>query len=206
VQGFARLDLQEVAEVIGEEKIKEIIAEFSCPYNADVEDFLHNKAEEFAKQGLATTHLIFASYQDKMRLVGYFALAYKYFHIDLNAKGKVGSNLRHRLRKFASYDDNLKRWLVPAPLIAQLGKNYANGYNELITGDELLKIACDTVKEAQRLTSGRVTYLECEDVKPLLDFYQSNGFSVIGWRELDSKEVGKFKSNYLLQLIKYLGR
>ena len=165
-----------------------------------------NKAEEFAKQGLATTHLIFASYQDTMRLVGYFALAYKYFHIDLNAKGKIGSNLRHRLRKFASYDENLKKWLVPAPLIAQLGKNYANGYNELITGDELLKIACDTVREAQRLVSGRVTYLECEDVPSLLEFYHSNGFSVIGRRELDSKEAGKFKSNYLLQLIKYLGR
>ena len=206
MQGFARLDLQEVIETLGIAEVTKMLAAFSCPYNTDVEDFLHNKAEEFAKQGLATTHLIFASYQDTMRLVGYFALAYKYFHIDLNAKGKIGSNLRHRLRKFASYDENLKKWLVPAPLIAQLGKNYANGYNELITGDELLKIACDTVKEAQRLVSGRVTYLECEDVPSLLEFYHSNDFSVIGRRELDSKEAGKFKSNYLLQLIKYLGR
>ena len=206
MQGFARLDLQEVIETLGIAEVTKMLAAFSCPYNTDVEDFLHNKAEEFAKQGLATTHLIFASYQDTMRLVGYFALAYKYFHIDLNAKGKIGSNLRHRLRKFASYDENLKKWLVPAPLIAQLGKNYANGYNELITGDELLKIACDTVREAQRLVSGRVTYLECEDVPSLVEFYHSNGFSVIGRRELDSKEAGKFKSNYLLQLIKYLGR
>ncbi|MBQ7497307.1 MAG: hypothetical protein IJU00_05680 [Selenomonas sp.] len=114
MQGFARLDLQEVIETLGIAEVTKMLAAFSCPYNTDVEDFLHNKAEEFAKQGLATTHLIFASYQDTMRLVGYFALAYKYFHIDLNAKGKIGSNLRHRLRKFASYDENLKKWLVPA--------------------------------------------------------------------------------------------
>ena len=38
---------------------------------------------------------------------------------------------------------------MSTPLIAQLGKNYQHGYNTLITGDELLKLACDKVKEIQ---------------------------------------------------------
>lgn len=34
-------------------------------------------------------------------------------------------------------------FVIVAPLIAQLGKNYANGYNKLITGDELLAMALE---------------------------------------------------------------
>lgn len=38
---------------------------------------------------------------------------------------------------------------MAAPLIGQLGKNYTDGLNELITGDELLKMACDKVVDIQ---------------------------------------------------------
>ena len=54
---------------------------------------------------------------------------------------------------------------MSTPLIAQLGKNYQHGYNTLITGDELLKLACDKVKEIQLSLGGRFVYL---DVNALL--------------------------------------
>ena len=37
--------------------------------NEDVEKFLKEKAIEFSKQGLASTHLIFSSYQEKLVLI-----------------------------------------------------------------------------------------------------------------------------------------
>ena len=54
---------------------KRFLSDFSCPLNADVEDFLKFKAIEFSRQGLAQTHLVMASYRDKPVLVGYFAMA-----------------------------------------------------------------------------------------------------------------------------------
>ena len=205
MQGYAKVNLRELVATMEPEKLQELLEGFSCPYNKDVEDFLHAKALEFEKQGLASTFLVFASYQDKMRLAGYFALASKSFDIDLHAGRKISSNLRRRLNRFATYYERLRKSIVTAPLIAQLAKNYADGNDKLITGDELLKIACDTVKEAQLILGGRVVYLECEDTPSLVRFYEDNGFKIFGSRDLESVEVGKFKSKYLLQLLKYLG-
>jgi len=203
VQGYAKINLRDLVAQMEDKRLKELIEGFSCSLNKDVEDFIHSKAIEFEKQGLASTYLVFASYQDTMCLAGYFALAPKTFHIDLYTK-RIGSSLRHRVNRFATYDEKLRKSIVTAPLIAQLAKNYTNNYDKLITGDELLKIACDTVKEAQLILGGRLVYLECEDTPSLVKFYQDNGFRFFGKRDLESVEKGKFKSKYLLQLLKYL--
>lgn len=58
----------------------------------------------------------------------------------LYKKGTLSSKLSKRISKFGTYDDNLKGYNIAAPLIAQLGKNFTNELNKLITGDELLKI------------------------------------------------------------------
>ena len=227
MQGYAKVNLRELVAAMEPDKLEKLIDDFSCPYNKDVEYFLHVKALEFEKQGLASTYLVFASYQGRMRLAGYFALAAKSFDIDLHAGKKISINLRRRINRFATFYEKLHKSIVTAPLIAQLAKNYAdveaykiiqfffnvqwealknyaNDNDKLITGDELLKIACDTVKEAQLILGGRVVYLECEDTPSLIRFYESNGFTIFGKRDLESVEVDKFKSKYLLQLLKYL--
>ena len=101
-------------------------------------------------------------------------------------------------------DNAINKYIVSAPLIGQLGKNYTNDYNALITGDELLNIACDTVKEAQRLIGGRLVYLECENIPSLINFYQRNGFFNFGRRKLDREENDTLKGDYLLQFFKSL--
>ena len=90
------------------------------------------------------------------------------------------------------------------PLIAQLGKNYANDYNKLITGDELLKMAIDKVKQIQINIGGKFVYVECEDIKYLIDFYASNGFINFGKRDLSSDEKDWIKGRYLVQMLKYI--
>lgn len=206
MQGYVKINLRDMANQLPDNKLQEIVEGFSCPYNVDVEDFLCHKAMEFSKQRLASTYLVFASYKEKPCLVGYFALASKYFHVDLKRKGSnsLNSKLRHRMSKFATYDEELQKYIIAAPLIAQLGKNYAYDYDKLISGDELLKIACDTVKEAQSILGGKMVYLECEDVPSLLRFYEENGFVSFGRRELDADETGKLKGKYLIQLLKYM--
>ena len=202
--GYNIINLRDITDKIQIEEIKKIIATFSCPYNVDVENFLKFKAVEFSKQSISSTYLVFASYKKYPVLVGYFAIAQKYFHINLNQKGAIGSNLRRRIRKFAMYDDELQRHIVVSPLIGQLGKNYHNDYNTLITGSELLTIACNIVREGQRILGGKLVYLECEDVPSLLRFYRENGFIDFGKRELDGDERNQVKGQYLIQMLRYL--
>lgn len=150
MMGFTKINLKDISEMMEPKQLAQIISDFSCPYNADVEDFLRN-----------------------------------------------------RLNKFATYIPELKKYQITAPLIGQLGKNYSSGYNELITGDELLKLALDTVREAQRILGGKVVYIECEDVAPLKKFYERNGFVEFDRRALDGDEMNKMSGSYLVQMLRY---
>ncbi len=202
MSGYTQINLQRLSGIIEDEEISAIISDFSCPLNEDVETFLARSAIPFARQGISATHLIFASYQGKQQLVGYFTLANKHFHIDVS-KRSMNSDMRRRLAKFGQYDNELKKRVISAPLIAQLGKNYTHGCDKLITGDELLKLACDTVREIQLDLGGKFVYLECEDKPGLVEFYQRNGFYNFGKRPLDDDETG-IKGSYLIQMLKYL--
>lgn len=186
---------------IAEHEVKEILSTFSCHYNKDVDDFLHNKAIEFSKQGIANTHLVVSNFKDEVVIVGYFALAQKYFLLDKNS---VSKTLRKKVSKFGKYDREIKKYIIPAPLIGQLGKNKNGGINNLITGDELLKIACEYIESVFFILGGKVIYLECEDIDSLLSFYESNGFVKFGERKRDSDEEGLIKTTQLVQLLKIL--
>ena len=94
--------------------------------------------------------------------------------------------------------------MIPAPLIAQLGKNFQDGLNRLISGDELLKMAIERVAIVQEQIGGKVVYLECEDNAKLVQFYESNGFVTFGKREVDKEEVALMGGNYLLQMLKII--
>lgn len=48
-----------VSNEIGEEEIKSILSDFSCPKNQDIEKFLKEKALAFEKIGFARTILVF---------------------------------------------------------------------------------------------------------------------------------------------------
>lgn len=171
--------------------------------NADVEYFLKHKAIEFAKQGLAQTHLIFVSYKGKVVLVGYFALANK--GIVIKKKTIPSANWRRRINRFAIQSELDDGYYVSAPLIGQLGKNFKDGSNKLIAGDELLNIATEMVREIQMNLGGKLVYLECEDKPQLLQFYDSNGFVNFGHRDLEKDERDRQSGQYLVQLLKYLG-
>jgi len=204
--GYRIVNLAVLIEELGEDAAKGILSSFSCPLNPDVEYFLQQKAIDFAKQGWAQTHLVFASYRKEWVLVGYFALASKHITISSKFLDKQSKTLRKRISKFASYDSSLKAYILSAPLIAQLGKNYSNDYDKLITGDELLHEACAKIERIQFDLGGRFAYVECEDKPCLTSFYEENGFCNFDVRALDADETEQLSGEYLVQMLKYIHR
>ncbi|NLL53426.1 MAG: N-acetyltransferase [Peptococcaceae bacterium] len=139
---YYQVNLRDMIAELGEEETKNILSSYLCPKNADIEYFLKNKAIEFAKQGIAATHLVFTDLREVPVLIGYFALSNKTIHI---SKRALNYNYQRRIKRFATpYDSG---YMLSTLLIAQLGKNFTNEYNKLITGDELLKMALDKVKQ-----------------------------------------------------------
>lgn len=200
MDGYVKVSLSKLISQIGEDNVKNILSDFSCPINSDIETFLRKKAIEFEKQSISATHLIFTSYKSQNVLVGYYTLATKAFNV---TKSAISKSMSKRINKFATYDTDLKSYILPAPLIAQLGKNFTNNYNTLITGDELLSIAIDDVKVIHQIAGGKVVYLECEDKPRLIDFYSRNGFVSFGNRSLDKDETN-ISGEYLVQILRYL--
>lgn len=173
--------------------MRELLSGFSCPTNPDIEDFLKRNAIEFAKQGLSQTHLVFT---DKDELAGYFTLANKPLTMDT---ATLSATMRKRVEKFAVYDNRIREHILSTPLIAQLGKNYSGGLNRLISGDELLALACDKVERILFDLGGKFVYQECADHPKLLDFYRSNRFRAFNRRYLAEPD-----GEYLVQMLKYI--
>jgi len=49
--------------------------------------------------------------------------------------------------RFSQFNEDENYYLIPLPLIGQIGKNYFNDYNELISGDKLLELALNKIKD-----------------------------------------------------------
>lgn len=204
MSGYIGVNLKDILldETLGESAAKSILSSFSCPLNPDVEHFLRNVAVEFSKQSISSTYLIMASFRSTYVLAGYFTLANKIFCIDRDSL--PNRKWRSRMSKFGQFDKTIQRYTISAPLIGQLGKNFTNNYNKLITGDELLKLALDKVREMQNIVGGKIVYLECEQKESLIDFYSRNGFVNFGLRALDRDETDKLSGESLVQMLRYM--
>lgn len=197
------INLKDIYNTFGEEKTRNILSEFKCDLNKDVEYFLKEKSIEFSKQDISRTFIVTNSYKGKDVIVGYFAIANK---ATIVKSFMLSNTKRKRFLKFTKYNYDIKGYNIALPLIGQLGKNYNNGYNSLITGDILLKLACNKIKETQNILGGRYVFLECEDIPELKKFYESNGFVCFGKRNLEKDERDKNSGEYLLQMLRDLNK
>lgn len=204
MSGYIGVNLKDMLneDYLGESATKSVLSSFSCPLNLDVEHFLKHTAIEFSKQSISSTYLIMASYKQEYVLCGYFTLANKVFCIDKSSL--PNKKWRSRMSKFGQFDKSIDKYTISAPLIGQLGKNYTNGYDKLITGDELLKLALDKVRQMQYIVGGKIVYLECEQKDKLIEFYESNGFVNFGLRALDRDETDRLSGESLVQMLKYV--
>jgi len=201
MKGYKVIKLKELLEELGADKTQEFILGYKCPLNEDVERFLKERAVEFAKQSLAGIYFVFTAFQGKLVLIGYFALSNKNITIRKNSSS---NSFWKRAKKFGTYDEVYQVVQMPVLLIGQIGKNFANELNGLISGDELLELALSEVRNVHSSIGGRFVYLECEDNEKLTVFYHNHGFIDFGKRYLEKDEKNEATSDYLLQMIKYL--
>lgn len=71
------INIKDIYNSLGEKETKEILNNYKCELNNDVEYFLKEKAIEFSKQDIAKTFIVMTKYEDIDVIVGYFAIANK---------------------------------------------------------------------------------------------------------------------------------
>lgn len=181
---------------LGEDDLRQILSEFSCEKNLDVERFAKEQSIEFAKKQQSVTYLVFST--EDAELVGYFAITIK--PITVNAE-PFSNTTKKKLARVSELNGKNHTYTLAAYLIAQLGKNYRNGANEHITGEELLGLAIKQIKQLQYLAGGMVVFLETSNEEKLLSFYQDKGF-----QQFDSRltESAAREPHELIQLLKIL--
>lgn len=121
MKNFRAMNLLELMKNNSEEFVQNWLENFSCSKNPDVEKFIRKNSISFAKQYLSAVWLVFYEEGEEQICVGYFALINKHFQVDLS---KLSKTLAKRVQKFATFEETLNRYVVSAPLIGQLGKNY----------------------------------------------------------------------------------
>ena len=181
---------------LGEDKLVQLLSEFSCPLNTDVERFLKQQAIEFAKKQQAVTYLVLSS--EDAELLGYFSITIK----PLVVRAEPFSNTaRRKLARFSEIDKSEQTYNIAAYLIAQLGKNFNDRAKGRITGQELLETAIRQVQILQYQAGGMVAFVEADNKEKLLSFYETYGFKQFDTRQTVSKEAEPHELVQLLRLI-----
>lgn len=176
--GYNVVNILDLYQTCGEEILDEIFSAFYCPLNKEVECFLKDKALDFAKRKIAMTHIIV---DEDAELLAYFSLAIK--PIAINSK-ILSNSMKQKISRFAKEDSVNNTFSGAAFLLAQFGKNYRYEHNE-ITGNEMMGIVIQKLKEIQHEIGGGIIYLDAENNEKLLEFYQNdaNRFIVFGTRQ-----------------------
>ena len=186
--------LENEDERLGEDKLVQLLSEFSCPLNMDVERFLKQQAIEFAKKHQAVTYLVLSL--EDAELLGYFSITIK----PLVVKAESFSNTaRRKLARFSEIDKSEQTYNLAAYLIVQLGKNFNDRARGRITGYELLEAAIRQTQILQYQVGGMVAFVETDNKEKLLSFYKNYGFKRFNTRQTISREA---ESHELIQLLR----
>jgi len=158
--------------------------------NPDIERFLERNAIQFARMKTAMTYLVID--EEDGALLGYFSLAHK--PLEIPADG-ISRKIRDKVKRFSALDEENNVYQVSAFLIGQFGKNYAVEHGKRITGAQMMKLALEQLQMAQNTIGGTIVYLDCEADAGLIQFYESQKFTLFG--ERISENDGKRYLQYL---------
>lgn len=200
VNNFIVLNIREYLENdekrLGEDKLLQLLSEFSCPLNPDVERFLKQRSIEFAKKHQAVTYLVLST--EDAELLGYFSITIK----PLAVKAEPFSNtVKRKLARFSEINKDEQTYNLAAYLIAQLGKNYNDRAKGRITGKELLEAAIRQTQLLQYQAGGMVIFVETDNNQKLLSFYESYGFKQFDTRQTVTDKANPHELVQLLRLI-----
>lgn len=163
-----RYKVVSLAEILehdsGEAVFNDTIQDFACPLNEDVEHFLKHSAIPNHRMSISRTSLVFLPRRDTSLLVGYYSLALQV--LDLNRI--TSKSLRKKITGFKREN----KLGAAVYLIGQLGKNFNQGANHSISGQELFMLAVQDILEANRYVGGRILIVECKNEEHLRKFYE----------------------------------
>lgn len=181
----------------GEDLLQQVFSTFSCDKNLDVERFLLEQSINFTKKNQTVTYVVLTP--EEGQIIGYFTITIK----PITVNGDSFSNtVKKKIARVSEQDEESGNYSLSAYLIAQLGKNYKDGANEKISGDQLLGLAIEKIKELQYMAGGMVVFLEAENEEKLIHFYENKN----GFKRFDTKEVkaGTEDAHTLIQLLKVM--
>lgn len=173
--------------LIGEGDFNDILSDFSCERDEDVEKFLIKNSVEFTKKNQSVTYLVMC---DGL-LLGYFTLTIKPIHIDST---NFSNNTNRKIERISTLENG--QYLLSSYLIAQIGKNdkYIDKYKI-----SLLEIAIQAVMDMQHRVGGMVTFLEVRDDKhDLINYYENKGFRKFG------EKINSKGDHNLIQMLKII--
>lgn len=168
---YSIIHFGDMLQKLGENQCIEVVANFSCPKDIDIENFLKNTAICNQKMNISRTYLVYTSFENNMILVGYYSIAIK----PLTLNCDISKTLKRKITGFKDVNVNG----IPVFLLGQMGKNFQNGYDKLITGQELFGFAIKSIKDAQRIVGGKAVLVECKNEDVLKNFYEGLGFTHI---------------------------
>ncbi|MBR1743866.1 MAG: GNAT family acetyltransferase [Lachnospiraceae bacterium] len=181
---------------LGEDNLEPVLFGFSCGKNADVERFLKEQAVNFVGKHQSVTYLVFGN-EDAV-LLGYFSITIKPITV---SAAPFSKSMRRKLARVASFNDEEETYNLAAYLIAQIGKNDADGTDGRISGDELLDLAMEQIYRMQYIAGGMVVFLEAVDHPKVVAFYERNRFYQFSVRQVQD---GSNESMKLLQMLRIL--
>ena len=181
MNGYKTINILDMIDAVGEDEVNNILSDFSCPKNDEIENFVKKNAVDFAKRKMSVTHLVL---NDDCALIAIFTLIHKALEL---GDENLSTATRKKIMRYAHLNQATNSYMVSAFLIAQFGNNYADSKNLQVDGDSLMECSINVLKAVQREVGGGIVYLECEDKPQLLSFYQNakNTFRVFGERYSD---------------------
>lgn len=177
----------------GGEKFFESVANSFVSKNSDVEQFFREKSVQATKLNTAATYLVISYEDKKFDLLGYFTLATKMLTLKQSSLSKTECK---SISRFGYFDEDSQSYKLPAVLIAQFSRNF-NESSKSISGDDLMDIALDKIRDILHSTSGKAVFLECEQSEKIVGFYTRHNFQPLGNTVL-SKDNKELKQLYMI--------
>lgn len=166
------------------DKLEEILQNFKCSYDQDIENFLKNKALEYEKRKWCSTYLLMD--KDKMLageffIEGFFTLSFK--------SVSLSDDISNSTRKKLYGGINKKDKHIPFVLIGQLAKyidkkNEENVEKSSITSNDLLEGAFEIIEQVNERIPLRCVLVECKALEKLCNMYEECGFRKLQENEL----------------------
>ena len=168
------VSLRNLMNNLSKEKLNKILEKFKSIKENDIENFLHNKSSHFEKSTISSTYLIFG---ENKEILGYFTIANRSLVISKENFGILSKTQQKKLGNSAAILKN-GDLMTSSFLLGQLGKNYSDDIENLITGRELLTFAYDLFLKIKELINVKYIWLECQNEPKLISFYQNFGFKM----------------------------